>query len=83
MTGDLSVSYDAVRDVLTVEGVHYSGDLFRQFSIAPPGTFIQIIERRDGNVVLRDVRSFRAIHGRLPHVPQAEDSPDDPNDWRG
>jgi hypothetical protein len=32
-TTPLSFSYDIERDVLTIEGLQYSGDLFREFSV--------------------------------------------------
>lgn len=57
----LSFSYDERTDVLTVEGIHYAGTLFRVFALAPVGTHVQIIERRDGDVVVKDVRAARVL----------------------
>jgi hypothetical protein len=42
---ELAFSYEPGRDVLTIEGVEYSGELFRQLGIAPPGSWMRIVKR--------------------------------------
>lgn len=59
----LAYSYDEERDVLTVEGVAYSGHMFRSLAFMPIGTHFQLIDRRNDTVVVKDVRAFCAIHG--------------------
>ena len=57
----LTITYDAGYDVLTVEGIRYAGDLFRQFGrFAKPGTVFQFVERNDGVVTLVNVDSVAA-----------------------
>ena len=49
--------YDPVEDVLTIEGVKYSGELFRTFGVCHPGTAFRVEERRqDGVLVLTTLR---------------------------
>ena len=50
----LQFSYDEARDVLTIEGIRYSGELFRGIGLETPvGAWIQIVKREDGVVTLR------------------------------
>jgi len=66
----LEIYYDEQADVVTICGVRYTGELFRRFGLASPGTWLRIEERRsDGNVVVFEPgeetrRSFDAITGR-------------------
>jgi len=43
----LNYTYDAERDVLTVEGIHYAGDMFREFGIREthPSRLLRIVNR--------------------------------------
>lgn len=57
----LTITYSAAEDVLTIEGIRYAGDLFRQFGrFAKPGTVFQFVERKDGVVTLVNVDSVAA-----------------------
>ena len=50
----LDFSYDANRDILTVEGMRYSGEIFRQWAEKlPVGYWFQFIGRSTGVVELR------------------------------
>jgi hypothetical protein len=56
MKKPLSFSYDGERDVLTVEGMAYSGQLFRAFAGTDDGVGLSlhtpfIIRRRDDGVI--------------------------------
>lgn len=54
MTERLSFDYDPATDVLTVEGIRYTGQLFRDFARDMPlQTPCQIAHRGDGTVVLQ------------------------------
>lgn len=45
----LAIDYDGVSDIVTIEGIRYAGELFRQFgSVMPLNTPLKIIERTDG-----------------------------------
>jgi len=52
-TPGLSVRYDTLRDELVVEGVRYSGELFRTLGLLGPSTpaMIQVIDRNEDGVV--------------------------------
>jgi hypothetical protein len=71
----LDYLYDPACDIITIEGIHYSGDLFRSMRVAPVGTWLRITERRDGVVKFVqatpiNARSFDAIAGvPLQQVP--------------
>lgn len=59
--GPLTILYSAAEDVITIEGIRYAGDLFRQFGrFAKPGTVFQFVERNDGVVTLVNVDSVAA-----------------------
>lgn len=50
------LDYDPASDVLTIEGVRYSGVLFRGLGmIRPSDRPFQIVAREDGVITLRDV----------------------------
>ena len=54
----LQHEYDERLDVLTVEGVKYSGSLFRALSFgAAIGDWLQVVERKDGVITLRSKRA--------------------------
>lgn len=40
--------WDADRDILHINGVAYSVQLFRRLALAEPGTWLRITERTDG-----------------------------------
>jgi len=49
----IGIEYDALTDTLTIEGVKYSGELFRQFAQAMPiGTPFRIVKRENGEVTV-------------------------------
>jgi hypothetical protein len=55
----LAFAYDDIADVLTVEGVHYAGAMFRQLGgMMDIGEAFEIIERTDGVVAIK--RLFQA-----------------------
>ena len=54
-TKGLAYQYDQDTDVLTVEGLKYAGALFREFGVAPIGTTLRIVERKDGVVTVQRV----------------------------
>lgn len=52
----MKIEYDSETDTLTIEGINYSGAMFRLLgssAIAPVGSLVQIIKRDDGNLTLR------------------------------
>lgn len=51
----LEVSYDRESDILTVNGMRYSGAVFRAYALCPVGTAVQFIERADGCITLRKI----------------------------
>jgi hypothetical protein len=83
----LNFEYDPDRDVLTIEGIKYSGHLFRGFGLETPvGQPVEIVRREDGNVVLRAVNlgvptdvaariietAVELAHRRITHVEAIE-----------
>lgn len=46
----LGIDYDEDRDVVTIDGILYSGEFFRQFGSAKMGTVLRIVQRMDGVV---------------------------------
>lgn len=44
----ISFAHDFDRDIVTVEGIRYSGIFFRELSIAPIGSLLEIHGRDDG-----------------------------------
>ena len=53
----LNFDYDELTDILTIEGVRYSGQIFRSFGVFPRGELFMFLDRRDGVVEVRRVRS--------------------------
>jgi hypothetical protein len=51
-TMPLSIAYNNERDVLTVDGVEYSGHLFRTLALCEPGTWLRFESRCDGVVTV-------------------------------
>jgi len=51
----LRFAYDGFTDTLTIEGVKYAGAYFRHLAFQPVGAVLQIIERKEGKLVLRDL----------------------------
>lgn len=61
---NLRVEYDEAQDVLKVEGVRYSGSLFRHFDLAPsaPDILFRIVNRNpDGVVILQTVHDSNLV----------------------
>jgi hypothetical protein len=52
----LEFSYEETIDCLTIEGVRYSGHLFRNFRTFPRGQLFMFIDNKDGVVTVRNVR---------------------------
>ena len=50
----LQFVYEPATDILTIEGVRYSGDVFRTWSV-PPNRFFKFERRLDGNLWLEEV----------------------------
>ena len=48
----LEISYDAASDLLIIDGIRYSGELFRGFAHLELGTWFRIIDRDDGVITL-------------------------------
>ena len=71
----LRYSYDSSNDVLRVEGIDYSGSLFRTLGLGPTpvGRWIRITSKKDGVVTVQErtedqiVRLWQEQH--LPPVP--------------
>jgi len=51
----LDYEYDTRIDVMTIEGVRYSGDFFRLFAAPPEGVHLAM-ERRDGTIIITEHR---------------------------
>jgi len=55
----LNFSYNGMTDILTVEGIHYSGELFRQMATLPIGSRCPfdlnaiIVDRQDRVVTMK------------------------------
>lgn len=48
-TDTLEIDYDAARDIVAIEGIRYSGIIFREFARwAPAGSVLRIVKREDG-----------------------------------
>ena len=61
------LDYDPWKDILTVEGIRYSGELMRSVALAPPGEAFQIVQRHaDGCLTVENVtaqlRSYGILH---------------------
>jgi hypothetical protein len=64
----ITQEYDASTDILTIEGVKYSGELFRQFAKEMPiGAPFRIVKRENG----KTARKFRSVDA----VQECESSP--------
>lgn len=44
----LRISYDEAEDILTIEGIRYSGSLLRSLGNELPGSWLRILGRKDG-----------------------------------
>lgn len=64
----LAVSFDPDTDCLTVEGVKYSGDLFRGLALWPVDQRLRIVKREDGVVTLERL-DRKSIRRRAPRQP--------------
>ena len=69
MDAPLQVEYDQRDDVLTVDGVRYSGHIFRTLALCEPGTWLRFEDRRDGVVSVFTLgpeleRAFDAMTGK-------------------
>jgi hypothetical protein len=52
--------YDFDTDSIVIEGIRYSGDLFRTFGVhgCPVGSVVRIVERKDGIVWLQEIKDY-------------------------
>lgn len=69
MDTPLNVEYNLHTDVLTVDGVRYSGHLFRTLALCEPGTWLRFEDRCDGAVTVftpspQLERAFDAMTGK-------------------
>ena len=48
----LIIEQDAARDIVTINGVKYSGHLFRTLALCEPGTWLRFEGRRDGAITV-------------------------------
>lgn len=51
----LHVKYDPIQDVLNIEGVKYSGEIFRRFSTSKPEDTFKVIDNSQGVLTMLDV----------------------------
>lgn len=53
MTANLQMIYDAQNDVVTIQGVKYSGDFFRDLGVGgvAVGTILRVASRRDDGTI--------------------------------
>jgi len=75
----LTHSYSGLTDVMEIEGVKYAGELFRRFSFAPIGAYLQIVGREDGVVSVRSYdgdpivqAEFEMAHDKFRAAVEAE-----------
>ena len=62
-TKPLQFEYDEQRDIITIEGVKYAGDVFRTLGLGEIGTYYKLEERRgDGLIVIHrfDVEGLKS-----------------------
>jgi hypothetical protein len=48
----LQVDYDPRSDIITIDGVRYSAEIFRTLALCEPGTWLRFDSRKDGVVSL-------------------------------
>ena len=68
----LAYEYDETLDILTIEGIRYSGEFFRTLGKdgAPLGTVVEISQRREGGIVeLTRVFEANVRDGKIPPRP--------------
>jgi hypothetical protein len=51
----LNFKYDAISDVMTIEGNRFSGDFFRYFNMTSPQAVFRIVEIANGNITIEKV----------------------------
>ena len=61
MSYTLDFEYDELRDIMTIEGMKYSGELFKAFAEGglPVGEHLKIIKREDGVVTFQRITDER------------------------
>jgi hypothetical protein len=52
---DLNFEYDKEIDVITIEGVKYSGDFFRFFANPPRDCAFKIVSNDNGHLVIKEL----------------------------
>jgi hypothetical protein len=50
MIAPLQYTYDMTNDILTIEGLEFTGEFFRELAgtLAPAGTLFQVVKRENG-----------------------------------
>lgn len=68
----LNFSYDQSTDLITIEGIKYSGDFFRMFaSQAIVDQIVRVVSNKDGVIVVEDAREqLRRIEFEKSRGPQ-------------
>lgn len=56
MKHNLHVTYAAYADVLTIEGVKYTGELFRKLGFCAEGSIFKVIKREDGVLTFKQLK---------------------------
>ena len=51
----LEFSYNAEHDIITIEGINYSGEMFRAFGSIKLNTPFQIISRENGSITVQQL----------------------------
>jgi hypothetical protein len=73
----MEVNYDASKDVLTIDGMRYSGEIFRTLTLATPGTWFRIEHRSDGVVACFSPAPELAQHFDLMTARENKGTPDE------
>jgi hypothetical protein len=58
----LDYNYDALKDVITIEGINYSGEIFRLWAKELPlGVWFKIIRRDNGKITIEHSRHPESV----------------------
>lgn len=44
----INVEYDQIEDIVTIEGIHYTGEFFRMAALAQVGTWFRVEKNKEG-----------------------------------
>ena len=67
----LNFKYDAIQDVMTIEGNRFSGDFFRYFNMTSPQAIFRMLENSNGNIVIERVLEGSAQIVEHPDKPKS------------